>query len=289
MNVRPPRQRATTVCIVAALLVLPGTANATGHGPVFGGATPTLGRDGWSLDVAWMMRRDQTDDDQMLRTMIGYGVTEDLQISASVPVPLSSNGQMPTGRMMAMMSGNRDVEMLAGWRFHRRAIGDGARFESTAYIGGTVPVQQHRGGMPTTPALSVSVASGYASREHYVWVGGSYQRSFEDGGFRPGDVTAVTVVYGYRPPALRLDYPKPDLRFFVESVAERTAASRQDGVALDSTGGNAVFAGPTFLLLYKAYGLSGGALLPLHQRRNGGQTKERFRAALNFSYFFWLR
>ena len=60
---------------------------ASGHGPVFGGATPTLGKGGWSFDQAWMGRRDRTgDDDQMLRSMVGFGITEDLQISASLPV-----------------------------------------------------------------------------------------------------------------------------------------------------------------------------------------------------------
>ena len=77
-------------------------------------------------------------NDQMLRSMISFGLTEDLQLSASLPIPLTTGGAMPMGRMMAMMSGNRDFEALAGWRFHRQAVGDGARFESTAYIGGTV-------------------------------------------------------------------------------------------------------------------------------------------------------
>ena len=30
-----------------------------------------------------------------------------------------------------------------------------------------------------------------------------------------GDAVFYSAVYGYRPPFLRLDYPKPDLRFFV--------------------------------------------------------------------------
>jgi hypothetical protein len=283
------RMRLTGVALAIAVS-WPGAAMATGHGPVFGAATPTLGRDGWSLDLAWMVRRNQTDDDdQMLRGMIGYGVTEDLQISASLPVPLGGNAQMPMGRMMAMMSGNRDVETIVGWRFHRRAIGERARFESTAYVGATVPLEHQRAGMRTAPSVSASLASGYASRAHYFWIGGSYLRSFEEGGERLGDVKSLSVVYGFRPEALRLDYPKPDLRFFVESVAERTEAARHGNVPLANTGGDLVLAGPTFLLLYKAYGLSGGVMLPLHQRLNGSQPKERFRFGLNASYFFWLR
>lgn len=275
---------------MAIALSWPQLAWATGHGPVFGGATPTLGRHGWSLDVAWMMRRDQTsDDDHMLRTMIGYGLTEDLQISVSLPVSLSGTGRTMPGRMMAMMSGNRDVETLAGWRFHRRGVGESARFESTAYLGATVPVEKEHAGMATSPSLLAALATGYASRAHYFWIGGSYQRPFENDGQRFGDVASLTVVYGYRPPALRLEYPKPDLRFFVESVAETTGSSRHGNVAMPDTGGDAIFAGPTFLLLYKEYGISGGVMLPLYQRLNGKQPKEHFRFGLNASYFFWLR
>jgi len=280
---------AVTAVVLVSVLAWPRAVSATGHGPVFGAATPTLGRDGWSLDVAWMMRRSQTEDDQMLRSMIGYGLTEDVQVSVSLPVPLSSSNRMPVGRTMAMMSGNLDAELLAAWRFHRRVVGEGARFESTAYVGGTIPLERRHAGMGTAPSLSASLASGYASRAHYFWIGGSYQRPLDNGGERVGDVASLTAVYGYRPPALRLDYPNPDLRFFVESVAERTGAARQGAADMPNTGGSAVLVGPTFLLLYKEYGISGGVLLPLRQRLNGTQPKERVRVGVNFSYFFWLR
>ena len=277
------------LAMVIAAWVQPDLA-ASGHGPVFGGATPTLGKGGWSFDQAWMGRRDRTgDDDQMLRSMVGYGITEDLQITASLPVQLSSGGRMPMGRMTAMMSSNREAEALVGWRFHRKAVGEGARFESTAYIGGTVPLESHRAGIRTAPSAYVSAASGYASRAHYFWVGGGYQRPAEDNGDRLGDVKSYSVVYGYRPPALRLDYPKPDLRFFVETVGEVTARARHGGLTMSDTGDRVVLAGPTTLFLYKEYGISGGALFPVYQRTNGTQPRERFRFGVNFSYFFWLK
>ena len=277
--------------VAAVALVLAGpqlAAAGSGHGPVFGGATPTLGKDGWSVDQAWMGRRDGSGgDEQMLRSMIGYGVTEDLQITASLPIPLRTVDRMPMGRMTAMMSGNTDVEVLVGWRFHRRGIGERARFESTAYLGGALPLERRRAGMRTAASVSASVATGYASREHYLWIGGAHQRSLDSGGDRFGEVTSYSVVYGYRPPFLRSDYPAPDLRFFVESVGEITAAARHGGVAMANAGGHVVLAGPTALLLYKAYGVSGGVLFPLHQRLNGRQPRERFRFGVNLSYFFW--
>jgi len=271
-------------------LLLPRSSEASGHGPVFGGATPTLGKGGWSFDQAWMGSASRTgDDDQLLRSMVGLGITKDLQVTVSLPVELSSSGRMPVGRMTFTMSGVRDVEALAGWRFHRRDIGEGARFESTAYAGLAVPLDASRGGIRTAPSAYASVASGYASRAHYFWVGASYQRSLDDHGDRQGDVTSASVVYGYRPRVLRLDYPKPDLRFFVETVAEVSGPPQQAGVEMPDAGGRAVFSGPTALLLYKEYGLSGGVLFPVYQRPNGSQPRERFRFGVNVSYFFWLK
>jgi hypothetical protein len=282
--------RITTVLFTIALVTCSGlNVRASGHGPVFGGATPTLGKGGWSFDQAWMGRRDRTgDSDQMLRTMIGYGLTEDLQITASLPIELTNTGRMPMGRMTSMMSGNRDLEAIVGWRFHRKALGEGARVESTAYVGATLPLESRRAGINTAPSLYLSAASGYASRAHYFWVGGSHQRSADDSGDRLGAITSYSVVYGYRPPALRLDYPKPDLRFFVEAVGEITSRARHGGMAMDDTGGHILLAGPTTLLLYKQYGISGGMLFPVHQRTNGAQRREQFRFGVNFSYFFWL-
>lgn len=265
------------------------TVAASGHGPVFGAATPTLGKGAWSFDQAWMGQAmdGPADVGAVLRSMIGFGITEKIQLSGSVPIPLGSNGGMPSGRMAAMMSGQRDIEALLGWRFHSRPVGEGARLESTVYIGGSVPFDRRRGGVSTSPAGFVSIASGYASRSHYFWVGASHQRHATRSTDRLGSVTSYSLVYGFRPPAWRLDYPKPDLRLFVEAVADRTAPSIHQGQVMPNTGGHVILAGPTMLLLYKAYGVEGGVLFPVRQRTNGIQPEERFRFGVNFTYFFW--
>ena len=278
--------------LVAAVLGLcPTIAQASGHGPLFGGATPTLGKGGWQLDQAWMGRQGEVGaaDEQLLRTMISFGITEDLQISASVPIPLQSSQFMPIGRPMSLMSAERDLESMVSWRFHRRPTAGGGRFESTLIGGVMLPLRPYApDGMPSAMSMSIGAATGYASRAHYVWVAGGYQRRTENDGGRMGDVTSITAVYGYRPPALRLDYPKPDLRFFVETVAEHTAMGRHFGFDMLYTGGKAVFTGPTALLLYKAYALQGGVMFPVYQRLNGSPS-ERFRFGVNVSYFFWLK
>jgi hypothetical protein len=256
---------------------------------VFGGATPTLGKGGWQLDQAWMGRLGNgvQDDDQMLRTMISFGITQDLQISGSLPVTLEAGVYMPRGRLMSMMASTQDLEGILAWRFQRRDVGPGARLESTVFVGGTAPLQQYRkDGMLAAPSFQVSAATGYASRKHYIWLGGGYQHFGERSGDQMGASVFYSAVYGYRPPALRLDYPKPDLRFFVEAVGEHTDRGLHHGFDYISSGGDSIVVGPTALLLYKQYSLSGGILFPVYQRTNF-QPEERFRFAINFSYFFW--
>ena len=119
-------------CRCLAVLVLTSvSAQASGHGPVFGATTPTLGKGGWSVDEAWTLRSgDNEEREQMLKTMISFGITENLQISGSLPLAMGSS-RLPGARMMSLMSNDRDVEGLVGYRFQHRVIGIGGRQEST--------------------------------------------------------------------------------------------------------------------------------------------------------------
>ena len=156
-------RHASWIAAIAVLIVSSSSSlHASGHGPVFGAATPTLGKGGWSVDQAWMgqVMDGPVDTSALLRSMISFGITERLQISGSIPIPLSDSNAMPSGRMMAMMSGNPDLESLLAWRFQTRPIGDGARLESTVYVGCLVPLDSQRGGIATSPAGLLSLASG---------------------------------------------------------------------------------------------------------------------------------
>jgi hypothetical protein len=275
--------------IAMLCLLIPCGALANGHGPVFGGATPTLGKGGWQLDQAWMVRLGEVSgtEEQALRTMVSFGITEDLMISASLPIMIEEPLFVPRGRLTASMSPQQEFEAIGAWRFHRKTMGS-ARFESTLFVGAAIPMEEFNAhGMRTAPSFNIGAATGYASRAHYFWVGGSYLHGTENQGDRMGDIASLSVVYGYRPPALQLDYPKPDLRFFVEAVVEHTEMAEHLGLDVLSSGGDAVLVGPTALLLYKAIGVEGGMLFPVYQDV-GFAPKERFRAAINFSYFFWL-
>lgn len=287
-----PRVRISRFVFVAYCAVYAAPALASGHGPVFGATTPTLGRGGWSVDQAFTIRSG--DDDQrstMIKTMISYGITEEVQLSVSLPIAMH-DGNLSQARMMSLMSSDKEMEGLVGYRFHKRPVGIGGRFESTVYLGGTVPFEAERGavqagvpGIAAGASAEVAIATGYASRSHYVWVGGGLQHFFERQQERIGPSRLATVVYGYRPPALRTEAGKPDLRFFGEATFEDRGASTVAGQPVDSA--RTLFAGPTALLLYKAFGVEGGVLFPVTATTTSGRAKERFRAAINFSYFFW--
>jgi hypothetical protein len=262
-------------------------AVASGHGPVFGAATPTLGRGGWSLDQAWTVRTGEDDQrQQMLRTMLSFGVTENWQLSGSLPLTMGE-GRFAPARMMSAMSSDREFEALTSYRFQRRTVGVGGRQESTFYVGGTAPFERRRNTVAIGPSIEGGLATGYASRAHYAWVGGALQHFFERDGGRFGDSRLLTAVYGYRPAALRTE-GRPDLRFFVEVTAEDRGAHRLAGVR-QASGARTVFVGPTSLLLHKAVGLEAGVLFPAYQRIDQASVKEHVRVAVNFAYFFWLR
>jgi hypothetical protein len=271
--------------ISAALsLCMTSIAWASGHGPVFGAATPTLGRGGWSVDQAWTYRLgEDIDGQQMFKTMVSFGITETVQVSGSVPIAMSSSGLAPS-RMMSAMSSEEDFEALVAWRFQLRPVGIGGRQESTLYVGGTAPMEEERAGLQVGPSLFLQASTGYASRAHYAWVGGGVQMFAERDGDQLPDSRFLTFVYGYRPPALRTEPGKPDLRFFVETTFEDQGPARVGGNETEAS--RTVFVGPTSLLLYKAIAVEGGVLFPVYQRES--QPTERMRVAINVAYFFWL-
>src|SRR5712692_582243 len=61
--------------VFLSLFVALPSAWASGHGPVFGLATPTNPKNGWSLDLGFMGRNGQVDSGAMFRGMLGYGIT----------------------------------------------------------------------------------------------------------------------------------------------------------------------------------------------------------------------
>lgn len=272
--------------LAALLLVAPVLPVAgQGHGPIFGLSTPTLGQGGWSLDVGAMGRVLSGGRMIMLRPMLSYGLTEDLQLTASVPVPLARDPGIPPMRAFTRMPATRDVEVGVGWRVQRRGLGVGARQETTLWLAVDQPLDDARGAVSATPGIFGALVTGYASRGVYLWAGGAYRRFASSGGEHPGDQTMASLVVGYRPPFLRHDYPSPDWRGFVEVVGEWAGPDRRAGGNVPDTGGRQLFLALTALGLYGSWGIAVGPAFPLVDEMNGTQPEERVRFAVNVT--FW--
>lgn len=284
---RRGRAIAAAAALSAALVLGPDRLLAAqGHGPVYGLSTPTLGEDGWSLDLGAMGRVMEGGRTAMLRPMLSVGITEDLQAFGSAPIALRRNPGAPPFRALTRMPANRDVEVGLGWRFQRRALGIGARQETTIWVAVDQPVDASRRGVDTSPGAFAALVTGYASRSLYLWAGGAHRRYLDRGGRRPGDSSMASLVLGYRPGIFRGDYPSSDWRGFVEVVAEWMDDDVVVDSAVEGTGGRQVFVALTALGLYGWWGIAGGPAFPVVQELDGLQPEDRVRWAVNLT-FWW--
>ena len=276
------------LCGVVLTMVTPWAGVGQGHGPVYGLSTPTLGRGGWSLDVAGMGRFLGADRTMMIRPMLSYGVTEDLQVSASLPIPVVSSSAIPSARAFTRMPASRDVEMMVGWRVQRRSTGVGARQETTVWLAADVPTESSRDGLQTAPSVFGSAVTGYASRSIYAWLGGALEHSLTAGPqeHRAGGITMGSLVIGYRPSVFRRDYPSADWRAFVELVAETVRPDQIGGIDVTDSGDQQLYGALTVLGLYGSWGVAGGPAFPLYQSLNGNQPNEGMRVVLNLTFWF---
>jgi hypothetical protein len=262
---------------------------AQGHGPAYGLSTPTLGRGGWSLDLGFMNRFVSGKHAGMSRPMLSYGVTEDLQASLSLPVPFHVPQEIVPTRGTTRMPATPDVELLLGWRFHRRGTAVGRRWETTTWVGLDYPTDPDRRGVRMAPGVYGAMVTGYASRTIYAWIGGLYRRYMTPTGptaDHPGDLGMYSLVLGWRPPPFRRDYPHPDWRIFLEVLGEIAARDVAAGTPRTDTGGHRILVGPTLLGLYGWWGISGGPLFPVMERLNGSQPDEALRLMLNVTFWF---
>ena len=270
-----------------ALMLLPAALHASGHGPVFGLATPTNPRGGWSFD-ANLMGRGGGGSGFMFRPSLGYGLTENLKVSVSAPVVLKAE-PFPASRLSAFTSMAGDFEGTAIWRFHRSDTGVGSRFESAAIGGILKPGSQDAGGplagIRGGVGALVGGVTGVASRSHYAWGGATYQRYSASAGDRRPDLAFYSLAYAYRPPSWRTDNGW-DWRIFGELTGERSGLVQRKERMLPGTESHQVFLGPTTLGVYKNYAVSGGIQVPVYRATSPLYPRERFRFALNFAYFF---
>jgi hypothetical protein len=280
-------KRCAVLCI-AALAQLP-SIEASGHGPVFGLATPVNAQGVCNLDFAVMNREGSGGVGPMLRTLFGCGITENFQLSVSAPAVFSSQPLAPS-RFTGVMPMGSDVEALASWRFFRRDTGVGSRIEATAIGGAIVPGPQRMdgvlGSLHRSPGVYSGLTAGMASRSHYAWVGVSYSRFGESHGDRRPDVLFFSAAYAYRPAAWRTDYPRWDWRLFAEFTAERAGLIRKAGDDLPGTITQQAYLGPSVLGTFKNYAVSGGIQFPVYRDVSPVYQRELFRVSVNLTYYF---
>lgn len=273
-----------TLALLTAALA-PAAWAQGGHGPVFGLATPTLPQGAWNADLT-VMSAARSGRAWMVSETIRYGLTPDLQLNLSVPQRLERAGAPLRTRIGTMMGGMGTAELSVFWRPHVQYPGVGKRFESTLMLGALYPVVPRPVGADVGPGFHAAAVTGYASRTIYAWAGAGFQRHFEKNGGRPGDLRYLSAVFAWRPPIFQGDYPKPDWRIFVESLAEFIGPDRVQDGSVEASGGRQLFVGPTLLGLYRRWGLGVGVLLPVYQKHRDLPADEGARYVANLSYWF---
>lgn len=260
-------------------------AFADGHGPIFGLATPTNSTGEWSFDSGFFGRANDYGSQVSFRELIGYGFTPHLTLFVTTPAVIGDLNLTPT-----RIQPGADFDAILKWRFQHRATKIGTRIESTMYAGLVVP-----GPQATYPNLFVTNApgtmfgavTGMASRSHYIWVGATYTKFYEDSGKQRPDVLDYSLVYGYRPPRWRKPPDKWDWRVFIELVGEHSNQFIQYGISIPQTRAHQVFLGPSMLGIHRNYTISFGAQFPIYQEVGSQFPREHVRYAVNFSYLLF--
>ncbi len=258
---------------------------AADHGPVFGLATPTNPKGGWSVDLGVNGRSGTA---STLEAELTYGLTQNVKLAVSAPLVFQPD-PYPRSSVTTNTPISGDFSGLAWWRFQKKDFA-GKRVESTAVAGILAPGPQQETGayrdLNSGLGYLVGAVTGLASRSQYVWVGASYQRYAESNGDRRPDLLSYTAVYGYRPLSWRTDYPRWDWRIFGELTGERTGALQRQRVELTGSRAQQLFFGPSLLGVYRAIGIEAGIQFPLYRDVGPLYPKERYRFAINFAYFF---
>lgn len=271
-------------CLLFSLCVT-SFALADGHGPVFGLATPTNSTGEWSFDSGFFGRATDFGSQASFRELVGYGFTPHLTLFVTAPAVIGSLNLTPT-----RIQPGADFDATLKWRFQHRATKVGTRIESTMYAGLVVPGPQSTYAnllTTNTPGTMFGAVTGMASRSHYIWLGATYTKFYEDSGLKRPDVLDYSLVYGYRPPKWRKPPEKWDWRVFVELVGEHSNQFTENGAAVPRTQANQVFLGPSMLGIHRNYTISFGAQVPIYQDVGPQFPHEHVRFAVNFSYLLF--
>jgi hypothetical protein len=274
------------LAFLCVIFLLPISAWAAGHGPVFGYATPVNSKGEWSFDYGIFGRNSASGTQIAGRGLIGYGITPHLTFNFTAPA-VFANTKLPPTRMQP----GDDFEAGLAWRFHHNAKGVGTRLESTLFGNIVVPGPQQGSGalnnLKRAPGANLAAVTGVASRGHYLWLGGGFTKWAAASGDRRPDQLTYSLVYGYRPPSWRTEPDKWDWRFFAELTGEHSSRFLQNHLTVPSSQAHQVFLGPSMLGIYRQYAVEAGLQFPIFRDVGPLFPRERVRFAVNVSYFLF--
>src|ERR1700693_172715 len=130
--------------VLAVRLAMGHLATAADHGPVFGLATPTNPKGGWSFDLG-VTGRGGGDTTSTLEGELSYGLTENLKLAVSGPVVFQPD-PYPRSSVTTNTPISGDFSGLVWWRYQKKDF-EGKRVESTAVAGVLVPGPQREAGI----------------------------------------------------------------------------------------------------------------------------------------------
>ena len=159
------------ILILACALALASPALASGHGPVFGYATPVNSQGEFSFDTGLIGRHGSQGTALTESSQISYGITPHITFTALLPATFG-NAALPETRL----AGGGEWASSVAWRFQHSVTSVGRRIESTASLGLVVPGPQQDSvvlaSLHRAPGVAATLASGLASRSQYLWFGG---------------------------------------------------------------------------------------------------------------------
>jgi hypothetical protein len=269
---------------LASALALPALAVAADHGPIFSYATPVNSQRELSFDTGIFGRSGTRGTQCSTGSGFGYGITPHITVNASLPATFGS-GSLPESRIVP----GSEWSAGASWRFLHSVTSVGKRIESTASLGVVVPGPQPDSGilaqLHRAPGIAGTLATGFASRSQYAWLGGGYTRFAAAAHDRRPDTLSWSAVYGYRPARLRRGYDQWDYRGFAELTGEHTGNVRLSNLVLPNSSTTSLWLGPSVLAIFKNVAIAGGVQAPLYRDASTSlYGREQVRFAINFSY-----
>lgn len=245
------------------------------HEPIFGIGPHTIYKDGFGLELEYEREQGEDGYEQTLHYEVGYGLTADWVALLTVP-------QVQKSEEDRAASGLGDMTIKTKWRFYRKDYREGRQDQVALLAGVKLPTGDHEAEIPLGSGSTdyiVGLTAGKESRTLYYFADLRYRLNGEnDKKLKMGDVWFYGVSFGFRP--WQNEYWEPDLVLLLELFGKQMAGARLDGQELENSGGHTVFIGPSFLLSYKNWMVTGGIAVPALQDFNGEQEKELYQFAL---------